>query len=630
MVFVLSENFESLAGMGTWTLDLATSDLAWSPGMYVLFDVDPETTGPVLQEVIATRIHPDDRALLEDINARALAEAQPIPAEYRIQLRDGGVRWVRAVGEQVLDEAGDAVALRGFVQDITDSKRQQAELEQALDKFQYIFDHSCIAKSITKPTGEIEVNEAFLQLVGYTRDELSEGTTWQQLTHPDDIEYTNAFVESLLAGFGQTARFEKRYIRKDGSVVWADLSTSLRREPDGTPSYFMTAILDVTQRKKSEQALERSNRALRALSASNELLLRADSEPDLLQGICDVAVGLGSYMMAWVGYAQDDERRSIKPLAHAGQEQGFLDEVALTWSDDANNPSGRAIREGKPCLVRDAEGVIDPLRESVVKRGFGSVAALPLLDESGRAFGVIVLVSGEPDAFDEEEMTLLEEMASDVAFGVRTIRMRAQARAGEAELAQTNERLEQILHSLTRTLGRVVETRDPYTQGHEIRVAELARAIAQEMGMDHDELDGIEAAALVHDVGKLSVPAEILTKPGLLSVHEFELIKDHSRAGYQILEGIPFQWPVADIALQHHERMDGSGYPSALRGEEIVLGARIVAVADVVEAMSSHRPYRAALGLDAAMEELASSKGKYDPDVVAACVRLFEAGSIAL
>jgi HD-GYP domain-containing protein (c-di-GMP phosphodiesterase class II) len=200
-------------------------------------------------------------------------------------------------------------------------------------------------------------------------------------------------------------------------------------------------------------------------------------------------------------------------------------------------------------------------------------------------------------------------------------------RAEEAVL-QGSERLERILKSVVALIGKVVETRDPYTQGHEEGVARIGRLIAEELGLPEDEVEGIEVAGLVHDVGKLSVPAEILTKPGKLADVEYSLIKEHSRRGYDILKDIDFDWPVAGIVLQHHERMDGSGYPAGLAGDDISIAARILMVADVIEAMGAHRPYRPALGLDAAMAEITGHPEKYDEQVVSACVRLHAAGRI--
>lgn len=200
----------------------------------------------------------------------------------------------------------------------------------------------------------------------------------------------------------------------------------------------------------------------------------------------------------------------------------------------------------------------------------------------------------------------------------------------EAEVLRSNERLERVLKSVTGLIGKVVEARDPYTQGHEEGVARIGRLIAQEMGLSPDEVDGIEVAGLVHDVGKLSIPAEILTKPGQLSPVERELIKGHSQRGNEILSDIDFDWPVAETVRQHHERMDGSGYPNGLAGNEISVAARILMAADVIEAMGAHRPYRPALGLEAAMAEITGHPEQFDPEVTAAAVRLYRSGQLAV
>lgn len=196
---------------------------------------------------------------------------------------------------------------------------------------------------------------------------------------------------------------------------------------------------------------------------------------------------------------------------------------------------------------------------------------------------------------------------------------------------QTEEKIQQGLNKLRvafeKTIGvlaSALEKRDPYTTGHQERVANLARMIATEMNLSDQTIESIYLAGIIHDVGKIYVPAEILTKPTRLTENEFNLIKDHPKVAYDILKDIDFPWPVAEIAYQHHEKMNGSGYPRGLSGEDILLEARIMAVADVVEAMASHRPYRPALGIDAALDEISKNKGvSFDPDVVDACLRLF-------
>lgn len=194
----------------------------------------------------------------------------------------------------------------------------------------------------------------------------------------------------------------------------------------------------------------------------------------------------------------------------------------------------------------------------------------------------------------------------------------------EQELNESYQKLQKALDGTVHALSTLVEMRDPYTAGHQKRVAMIARAIAQEIGLPEDYIQGIWVASLIHDVGKIRVPSDILSKPGRISKAEFELIKEHPETGYEILSKIEFPWSVADIVLQHHERMDGSGYPQGLKGNDILLASRIVGVADVVEAMTYHRPYREALGLHAALDEIKKNKGiLYDPEVVDACIRIF-------
>lgn len=200
----------------------------------------------------------------------------------------------------------------------------------------------------------------------------------------------------------------------------------------------------------------------------------------------------------------------------------------------------------------------------------------------------------------------------------------------QTELLDVNSQLEHMVHDLVESMGRIVEKRDPYTQGHQTRVAALSKAIAIEMGLGGDAVAAIEMTGLVHDIGKLSVPSEILTKPGGLSEIQWMLMREHPQQGFDILKDIAFPWPVATIVKQHHERMDGSGYPDGLRGDAILLESRIIAVADVVEAMASHRPYRPANQVASAMREIDTHRERFEPAAVDACLRLHSSGRLGL
>jgi len=210
---------------------------------------------------------------------------------------------------------------------------------------------------------------------------------------------------------------------------------------------------------------------------------------------------------------------------------------------------------------------------------------------------------------------------------VLVIRDVSERRNAEMEIKKQVRQLKLTLKQTVNALAITSEKRDPYTAGHQQRVTQLACAIALEMGLDEEKIEGIRVAGLLHDIGKIYVPAEILSKPARLTAMEMGIMKTHSEVGYDILKEVPFPWPVADIVLQHHERIDGSGYPNGLQGDEIFVEARIICVADVVEAMSSHRPYRAALGIERALEEIIRGRGKlYDAEMVDICLRLFRGG----
>lgn len=249
------------------------------------------------------------------------------------------------------------------------------------------------------------------------------------------------------------------------------------------------------------------------------------------------------------------------------------------------------------------------------KSGFHtrSLVSVPLKHQD-RLLGVIQVLNKRPPLeFDQEDLELLTLLAQPIGSALAN--------------AQAYTRLAQVSQQVIKTLSMTVELRDPYTAGHQRRVAQIAVALAQDLGLSQNRQESLRIACTLHDIGKIVVPAEILSKPGRINRLEQELVKSHSRVGYEILKEIDFPKEIADIVLQHHERLDGSGYPAGLRGDEISLEARIIAVADVMEAMIFHRPYRPALGVQKALEEISQERGKsLDSTVVDACCRLFRSG----
>ncbi len=244
----------------------------------------------------------------------------------------------------------------------------------------------------------------------------------------------------------------------------------------------------------------------------------------------------------------------------------------------------------------------------------------PVADKTGKIVEIFCIGS---DITEHKRMEEALRVARD-ELEARVLERTADLARANEELRLAAERQRRTLEGVIRAVSLTLEMRDPYTAGHQRRAAQLASSIAREMRLLEERIEGLQLAASIHDIGKISVPAEILSKPGKLSEAEFSLVKAHAAVGHDILEPIDFPWPIAEIVRQHHEALDGSGYPQGLRGDQILLEARILTIADVVEAMASHRPYRPALGIDVALDEIAKNSGRlYDAEAASACLRLF-------
>ena len=509
--------------------------------------------------------------------------------------------------------------------------KQQAEkaIENEL-RFKTLFESACdyalvIELLESAPPMIVDANEAALAKHGYTRDEMIA----EPITIIDKAMSAKEIADRVdLLNRGQLVHFETTHTCKDGSTFLVE--AAFRMVEVGGKRLVYSVERDITERKKTEIALAHANRALTALGTVNRELVRATDEIDLLRAICRAIVEQRGYRMAWVGYARDNADKDIELMSSAGVPKDALEEIRPGWGDDprAVGPTGRAVRTGKTQLSQDiASEPHHDWKDAMLKAGCASSIALPLKGESGDAFGLLHVYADEINAFADGEIRLLEEMADDLAFGVNALRARLERddalKLNEQHLVQLRQNLDETIVAIT----KAVDARDPYTAGHQRRVAKLAVAIARRMGLDEDALQGIHMGAMIHDIGKINIPAEILSKPTRLNEMEYMMVKMHSKIGYDILKDVHFPWPVAEVAYQHHEHIDGSGYPQGLKGEQICLEARIVAVADVVEAMTSHRPYRPGLGHEAAIAEINDYSGiRYDADAVHACLAVFADG----
>jgi len=340
---------------------------------------------------------------------------------------------------------------------------------------------------------------------------------------------------------------------------------------DGVP-HILNITRDITERKRAEQALRESENLFRSY---------IEEAPD------------GVYMYDLEGIFLYGNRKSEEMIGYRREEligKNFLEANLLP-----ENSLNKAVQLFQANLEGKSTGPDE----------------IELINKEGRLVPV------------EISTNVIQRMGQRIVLSfARDITERKQT---EEALKKTLENLRKAFGTTIQVMVAAVESRDPYTAGHQLRVADLARAIATEMGLPHEKIEGIRMAGSIHDIGKLSIPAEILSKPTKLSDIEFSLIKEHPQKGYEMLKDVESPWPLAEIVYQHHERMDGSGYPRNLKEDEILMEARIMAVSDVVEAMASHRPYRPTLGVDAALKEIEDNKGTlYDSDVVDACLRLFQ------
>jgi len=582
-----------------------------------------KTRGYTQDEMMGINLHVLDTPKYEKLiesRMRNLMENGQCIFESEHRRKDGSVMPVE-INAHIVESGGRKLVL-SVIRDITERKQAEEALKESEEKYQSIYENTQVGLYRTRVSdGKLMMaNDAMAKMFGF--DSVEEATAkYITSEHYVDTE-TRGRLLGAIQKYGKFDNFEACLTRNDGIARWFQYSGRLVQNK----GYIEGAATDITERKQAEAAIQHANRALAALSAVNKSLVRAGSEDELLQLICHVIVKQSSYRLAWVGYKQHDENKSIKIIASAGHDEGYLDAAQISWAETERGmgPSGRAIRSGNTQLCQDIanDPLFLPWRETALQRGYAACIVLPLIN--GEAFGVLAVYAGEVNAFTPAEIALLEEMAGDMAFGVRSLRMRQERDRALVKNQQHLVQLESNLEDTVRAIATIVEMRDPYTAGHQARVADLAAALAKQMGLPEEQVHAIHLAGTVHDLGKIKIPAEILSKPGRITDIEFSLIKVHPQAGYDILKGINFPWPIALMVLQHHERFDGSGYPQGLKGEAILLEARILGVADMVEAMSSHRPYRPGLGIEIALAEITRQRGIYfDPQVVDACLALF-------
>jgi PAS domain S-box-containing protein len=502
-------------------------------------------------------------------------------------------------------------------------EKELRELEQSLrreieEKFHQLYatmkEGVCLHEILFDKSGNpidyiiLDVNPAYEEITGIDKEKAigSKASKLYGVEEPPFLDYYAQVAET-----GESISFETYFQPIDKHFYISVFSPGER--------LFATIFADITERTKAEKKITELYAWQSAIRKVNEGLLRATDEVDLFQRVCDALQEVDNIEAVWVGICQTDTCE-VKPVARTGFTEEYFASMKITYDDTEHGqgPAGTSIKRGQIVTVNDIENddKFKMWRERALGRGHKAGICVPLMYEN-EAIGVLALYSRKKDLFQSDEVAFLVETASDIAVGIRSLRL-------EGELKESLEEMRLMLNETIESMASLGEVRDPYTAGHERRVALLASAIAREIGLPEHQVEGIHIIGFIHDIGKIGIPADILNKPTTLNQYEFGIIKTHPEIAYNVLKKFKFPWPVAQAILQHHERLNGSGYPEGISGDEILIEAKIIGVADVVEAMSSHRPYRPALGIDKALEEISQNKGVlYDTEIVDTCLKLF-------
>jgi PAS domain S-box-containing protein len=450
------------------------------------------------------------------------------------------------------------------------------ELAASAERFRALVEQSISGIYVIQDGRFAYVNPRMAQIFGYTSPDEVIGHAPDELIAPKDRALVGENLRRRLAGEARSVAYNFSGLRKDGSLVDVGVHGTAASY-NGRPAVIGT-LQDISERLLAEQSLRESEERFRAMIEQS------------ISGTCIIGedgrfIYVNPRLAAILGYAAERELVGKPVLEFVVPENRELVRANL-----GQRMAGEA---------RSTRYHFDALRKD------GSRVTLGAHGTAGSYRGRPVVIATVQDV---------------------TELLRA-----EEEIKGYVKKLERAMHGTLEVVSKMVELRDPYTQGHERRVGEICAALGTELGLAAERIEGLRVAGSVHDVGKIAVPAEILSKPSRLTPAEYELVKQHAQLGYDVLKEVEFPWPVAEVARQHHERMDGSGYPRGLKGEAILLEARILGVADTLEAMSSHRPYRPSLGIDKALAEIERGRGTfYDPQVANACLRIYREKGLTL
>jgi len=531
--------------------------------------------------------------------------------ENPILTRSGEERIIAWHNTVLLDEKGRNIGTLSSGEDITERKLAEKSTERLSRIFEgslneiYLFREDTLAF--------IQVNNAAQNNIGFSMEELRKMT-------PLDIkpEITSELFEEMIVPLRskeqQEIVFETVHKRKDQSLYDVEVHLQLMHGED--ESVFAAIILDITKRIRAEQLLSALNQAAVAMGT-------AQTHQDIFNA---VAEELKQIDISCILYPLDKTQSklftkyvSFESAAITTVEKLMgLKHKEFYSSVKSSDIYQKVVREKKACFTENSGRLLQQIVPKFAKKisprliniiGNSKAILSPLIVDNK----VIGVFSIQSRTLTQEDIPATTAFADQLSSAWNKIKL----------LQNLRKTVEGTIHAIAAT----VEARDPYTAGHQGRVADLTVAISKEMGLSKDQTESIRMAGLIHDLGKINIPAEILSKPGELSELEYKIIQTHPQVGFDLLKKIEFPWPIAGMVHQHHEKMDGSGYPQGLIGDDILLEARILAVADIVEAMSSHRPYRPALGIEKALAQIREERGTLlDPEVVDACLKIFKEG----
>jgi len=479
-----------------------------------------------------------------------------------------GLRKVIKTGER--ETAKAAGGARG-----DDDESQMMEIEE---RYLSLFNHSRDAVYFHDFEGNfIDANDVALNMLGYARQDILD-LNFTSLLSENQLPVASKFLKELKETGSQVDSAEFILKRKDGSTVEIETSSSVIYH-DGHPTYCMGIARDISGRKKTEKDLRDSEQLYRLLADNME----------------------GS---VWL---MDIDLNTTYVSPSSEKLRGFTVQEMMTMPLEQH-----LTPESFQIAMNTFAGEMAELEQDQ-DHIFSRMIELEFYRKDGSTF------------WSENTFKLIKDQDGKAVGILGTTRDISERKKTQARLQRSYDRLQKAMEGAVQTIAMISEVRDPYTSGHQQQVAKLAAAIATEMGLPENQVTAIHMAGALHDIGKINIPAEILSKPGKLNKIEFDLIRTHPGVGREILKSIEFPWPICKMVLQHHERIDGSGYPDGLLADDICLEAKILAVADVVDAMTFHRPYRPARGIKDALAEITKNRGTlYDPEAVDACLRLFK------